>query len=151
MSFSHGCLEHLDDEMAMKKSSKGFTLIELMIVVAIIGILAAIAYPSYEEQVRKSRRAEATEGLMDVAARMERYYADKGEYLGATIAGFWGDNETEEGWYQVGFTELTDDNYTIQAVPAGAQATDKCGNFTLTSLGIQGVNGGSLTDVNTCW
>ncbi len=155
MSFSHGCFEHLDDEMAMKKSSKGFTLIELMIVVAIIGILAAVAYPSYQEQVRKSRRAEATEALMDLAARMERYYADRGTYATATIAAGAGTDvldsaSTEEGYYTLSFNAQAAESYTIQAAPAGVQTADaKCGTFSLTSLGVKDVSG-SL-DVNTCW
>src|SRR5690606_38472416 len=64
-----------------RKSSAGFTLIEVMIVVAIIGILAAIAYPSYQDHVRKSRRADAQTALLELAQFMERHYTTNGRYL----------------------------------------------------------------------
>jgi len=71
----------------MKKSGVGgFTLIELMIVVAIVGILAAIAYPSYTEYVQRSRIAEATSTLSDMRVRQERYYQDNRTYVSAGTA-----------------------------------------------------------------
>ena len=61
-------------EQSMKRIERGFTLIELMIVVAIIGILAAIAYPSYDEYVKRSNRTEGQALLSDASARQERYF-----------------------------------------------------------------------------
>lgn len=63
-----------------KGSDRGFTLIELMIVVAVIAIIAAIAYPSYMDYVRQSRRADATVALLELAQYMERYYTNNGRY-----------------------------------------------------------------------
>lgn len=68
----------------MKKAA-GFTLMELMIVVAIVGILAAIAYPSYMDSVRKSRRADAKAALSNAVQALERYYTEKNTYLNATL------------------------------------------------------------------
>ena len=67
--------------------SKGFTLIELMIVVAIVGIIAAVAYPSYQEQVNKSRRADCSGALVGFANAMERFYSVNNTYLGAGVSG----------------------------------------------------------------
>ncbi len=66
--------------MQQRQRSLGFTLIEVMIVVAIIGILAAIAYPSYQNQMQKTRRADAKASLMELAQFMERNYSTSGAY-----------------------------------------------------------------------
>ena len=68
-------------------NTKGFTLIELMIAVAIVGILAGIAYPSYQDSVRKSRRADAKGALLGFANAMERYFTENNSYLGAGAGG----------------------------------------------------------------
>lgn len=70
-----------------RREHHGFTLIELMIVVAIIGILAAVAYPSYQEHVKSSRRAEAQSALMGLAAAMERHFTASNTYKGAGSSG----------------------------------------------------------------
>ena len=69
------------------KNSKGFTLIEVMIVVAIVGILAAIAVPQYNEYLMRSRIPQATSALSDMAVRMEQYFQDNRTYIGACAAG----------------------------------------------------------------
>ena len=139
----------------MKNKTRGFTLIELMIVVAILGIIAAIGYPSYLEQVKKSRRSEGMGQLLELADRMERYYSDKGTYGGATL-GTTSANvffaTTEGGHYTLSIDAQDNVAFTISATPTskGKQNTDKCNTFTLTSLGFKTVSGGSLF-TDDCW
>jgi type IV pilus assembly protein PilE len=73
--------------MRNRKSTTGFTLVELMVVVAIIALLASIAYPGYQSQVRKTRRADAEGALSSFASAMERYYTENNTYLGAAGTG----------------------------------------------------------------
>src|SRR5690554_6942881 len=114
-------------------NSKGFTLIEVMIVVAIIGILAAIAYPSYDEYVKRGNRTEGQALLMDVAARQERYFSQNNEYAD-TAAKLNVSTNSETGKYTL--TIATTDGYTLTATQ---QFNDtKCGNLTLNALGVKG-------------
>ena len=70
----------------MKRKQKGFTLIELMIVVAIVSILAAVAFPSYQQHVLRGNRAEGRTALLDAAARLERYYSDNNKFVALATA-----------------------------------------------------------------
>lgn len=134
----------------------GFTLIELMIVVAIVAILAAIAYPSYKDYVYKSRRAEAKAALMDRAARQEQYLQNYKQYA-AVIADLNAPTTTEGGWYTLSVSDTDLDPsgtaviaYTLTATPNGDQGNDtKCSALTLTSRGVKGITGSST--VSKCW
>jgi type IV pilus assembly protein PilE len=139
----------------MSKRANGFTLIELMIVVAVLAIIIALGYPSYRDQVMKARRTEAMGELLELADRLERYYADQGTYAGATLGGAESDiypTTTEGGYYTLSITAQDNVAFSLQAVPVAgrSQAKDKCDTFTITSLGVKGVSGGSLA-VKDCW
>ena len=138
----------------LKHNQKGFTLIELMIVVAILGIIASIAYPSYLESVRKSNRTDAKAMLSDVSQRLQRCFTAYSAYNddscavedqitgGATLA-------SQEGFYSISGT-VNATGFSLTATAVGVQAADsKCKNFTLTNTGVRTVSGTSSAD--DCW
>lgn len=135
----------------------GFTLIELVIALTIIGILAGIALPAYQESVVKSRRSDAKAVMVELANRLERFYVDNGQYTdNMTTLG--GTTTTQGGWYTVSITGTTVNSrmtgYTITATPTGAQASNdtKCAKLTLTNTGVKGILDGDGTgSVATCW
>ena len=132
---------------------KGFTLIEVMIVVAIIGILSAIAYPSYTEYIARGHRADARAGLLQAQQWLERAATATGVYPTTLPDTFtWASDATKR--YTIGFKDApTDSTYTLVATrKTGAQANDKCGNFTLTHTGVRSAESyASGTSVAECW
>lgn len=138
----------------------GFTLIEVMIVVAVIAILAAVAYPSYQQSVAKTRRSAAQGCLVEMAQFMERFYTTNMRYdqtaatppVAVALA-----NPTcradMAAFYTFSFPagQPTQSTYTIQAVPQGSQASADagCGTLTLTQAGTKGRSGTAA--LNSCW
>ena len=136
---------------------RGFTLIEMVAVLAIFSLIMVIAIPSYVESVRKGQRTDATAALRDLANRLERYYSDNNTYATATIA-TGGSTDvlptatTREGFYALSITAQSATTWTIQAtrVSTGPVANDtRCGDFTLTSTDIRGVTG--TQPWSSCW
>ncbi|HKJ17362.1 MAG TPA: type IV pilin protein [Xanthomonadales bacterium] len=124
---------------------RGFTLIEAMIVLIIIAILVALAYPAYIDQVRKARRADAQEGLLASAQVLERCFTRVNAYNDASCPGVNGD--TDSGYYTVSST-ITATTYTLTAAPNGDQVNDDCGSFSLDYLGNRSV---TSTTTPRCW
>ena len=129
--------------------TSGFTLIEVLIVTAIIGILAAIAYPSYQNSVIKSWRANATACLSEIAQRMERRYTASFSYTGALPAvGCSSEGEMPDRYaFAFATDEPTGTTFIIQATPQGAQARDSCGTLTLDQTGQMGAD----DSIDLCW
>ncbi|MRT01048.1 prepilin-type N-terminal cleavage/methylation domain-containing protein [Ralstonia pickettii] len=133
--------------------SRGFTLVELMITVAIVGILAVVAYPSLNSYIQKSRRADAKTALLAVAQKMEQYRSLGNTYAGATLGtgGVYANTKSDNGYYALSFSVVpTQTAYTVQAVPQAGQATDACGTFSYDQAGNKMVSGGTLT-ASSCW
>lgn len=129
-------------------NQNAFTLIELMVTVAIVGILASIAYPTYQDSVMKSRRADAQGALLVYANTMERYFTVNNTYVGAP---------TNSGttYYDITISTnpaVTASTYTLNAAPKEVQANDKCGTLTLTHRNEKGVVGAHTGITPTdCW
>lgn len=129
------------------RAYRGFTLIELMIVVAIIGILAAIAYPSYQSYVESTRRGDAKGALMQFASAMERYYTQNSTYAGADDgngvpgappSGLFPSEAPLDGnakFYDLVIQGLNNNSFTLRAIPKNAQAGD--GFLQLHSNGVR--------------
>ena len=132
-----------------KISGPGFTLIELMIVVAIVGVLAAVAYPSYKRSVEKSRRAEGKALILDAANRQERRFGDTNKYTDNMInLGYAADPaESENGHYEVDSASSTAGffDFTLTATAVGVQDADTdCATMTIN-------NRGEKTPTSGCW
>jgi type IV pilus assembly protein PilE len=134
----------------MRGNQKGFTLIELMIVVAILSLLAAIAYPTYVGQMRKSRRAECETVLLSYAGALERQYAANGSYADTTNPPRWcpldGSGSTQ--YYTIAAPTGLPNTFTLTATPVGDQINDSCGSLSITHTGKKGQSSGT---VDQCW
>lgn len=141
----------------MRSKQSGFTIIELVIVMAVIAVLSAIAYNGYSESIRKTRRTEARNQILNIAAAQERFrysnprYAPDLATLG--VAAVVSDSVQ---FYDVTMTSTAApaaSAYTITATPRPAQNKDKCGALTLTNLGVKGSTGLAPEPPNNpdCW
>jgi len=149
--------------MPRRLSFAGFSLIELLVVLVIAAILASIALPAYQAQIRKSRRTEVKTALLDLAGREERYFSTNNAYscvptdLGYNGATF--PQNVGDGYYKVSTCAVTVGTaaavatFTITALPIAPQDADtKCASFTVTSAGVQSsLDSGSVDTSSTCW
>lgn len=154
--------------MTTARRMHGFTLIEMLIVVVILAIITAIAYPSYQEQMRKSRRSECEGNLLSMSIALERRYSTSATYLDAGGAanlpnGFAPDPAAPADrsrsvcpadgsgpFYRVSLAVPADgQSFTLTAVPTGGQANDRCGTLTLNEKGQKGQAAGRT--VAECW
>jgi type IV pilus assembly protein PilE len=133
---------------------RGVTLIELMIVVVIVGILASVAYPSYQNYILRSKRAEGKALLLDAAARQERYFADNNRYTDDVTELNYSDpalsaEENYELTIATGPSGDIDTSYTLSVEAQFGGGDAECGDLTLDSRGTQGRSGSASVD--RCW
>jgi type IV pilus assembly protein PilE len=140
------------------RRNRGFTLLELLIVIGVVAILAALALPSYSEYIRKGKRGEGATALGDISLRQERYRADNPTYgtmdnlTGSAAATTTYNNQYK--YYSVSIASNTATGYVATATRKGDLASDpKCGNLTITmasGVATKGMVGGVQT-VDYCW
>jgi len=154
----------------MLKRQQGFTLVELMVVVAVIAILSSIAIPAYDQSVTKARRADAKVALMKLAQLQEAYFSNNNKYavtltelLPTSTEGFLSISGTTaqspQNYYKLtlapGATPTR--SFTLTAEPSGDMVTREgkmsvsCKGFTLDSTGQRGISGGGTGSVQDCW
>ncbi|NBC48047.1 MAG: prepilin-type N-terminal cleavage/methylation domain-containing protein [Gammaproteobacteria bacterium] len=108
------------------RCSSGFTLIELLVVLSIVGVLAAIALPSYQNYIEKSRRSDAMSSLLKLQLEQERYRANHTSY--GELSDVWSGSDSLDGYYQLAVSGVSASGYTASATPKsnGKQAGDSC-------------------------
>lgn len=136
------------------RRSSGFSLIELMIVVAIVAILSAVTYPSYVKYVQKSRRADALSTLAQMQVIFERCYAQNFSYLAACAALPSFPATSNQGFYDINLPSVSPTGFTLKATPKtpGVQAADtRCASISINETNLQTASDTSGTAQTECW
>jgi len=124
----------------------------MLVVVAIVAILAAIALPSYDRYVKRTRRADGREALMRVAAAQERFYTNRNQYSTDIAADLSLPTTSEKGYYSIAAASVdgTNQTYVLTATPQGVQATDTCAELTINNTGMKEAPSDTGTN-GKCW
>ncbi len=140
------------------RARRGFTLIELLVAVAAMGVLVAIALPSFFEQLARARRADAHAALLEDAGYMQHYYASHNAYTDtpAPQLPFARTPRTGNASYTISVSVPTADptSFVLTAVRGGAMSSDACGDFTYDNLGRRDLAAGTFArgrDAVRCW
>jgi type IV pilus assembly protein PilE len=138
--------------MTQQRNARGFTLIELVIVVLIVAILAAVAIPSYRRYVIRAHRVDAQTALVDVAAREERFYYTKNAYSANLTSDLNGSATMAGDRYTIEVASASSSAFVVKATAQGDQAKNDaaCATLTLNNLGAQGSTG-TKADDPACW
>jgi type IV pilus assembly protein PilE len=132
----------------MKKTDRGFSMVEMLIVMVIIGILAAVAFPSYQDSLIRGRRTDAKVALNDMSQRLERCFTQFGAY-DADDCDIDAPTDSPEGFYSVDIDDVDAGSYTLSAAPQGAQENDvACGTLGMDNTGAHTATG---DDTDRCW
>lgn len=139
--------------VSYERDTRGVSLVELLLVAAVVSILVMLGLPMYQEQIRTFRRSEATTSLLFLAVRMEQYYAQRRTFVGATAQDLLGSATTPSGRYVISIPkdQLGRQAYVLRADPnTVGQARDPCGSFLLTSQGRRTATGAGAGEAS-CW
>lgn len=141
-----------------RPSENGFSIIELVVAIAILGILLAIAIPFFIEYLAQSKRADGMGVLTEAAQFMERNFSDSGRYdqtdagaaVALPVALQSAPRSSTAAYYQISINAVAESTFVLHASPTGSMTADACGTFTLTSTGKRDVTGGTKT-ASQCW
>jgi type IV pilus assembly protein PilE len=133
----------------------GFTLLELLVVIVVLGLLLSIAVPNYSAYVERSRRSDARSALLEIASAQERIYFERNQYTG-TVTDVWshqigGKAVSSEGFYEIEvvLTDKDPNRFTATARVQGKQAGDAdCTSFSIDDTGLKSATGDTATE---CW
>lgn len=134
--------------MTKKRSIDGFQLIELLVVLAMIGILTCITLPTYQHYLAQAHRNTAKSHLLHIAAKMEKYGIEHNSYQKVSLAQL---GDFDNRYYEYTISSVTDNSYLLIAIPMAQQAENdlRCGTLTLNSFGEKNITGNG--DKDDCW